>query len=131
MKTRLMSNSQNPDSAVLIIEVAANLNPAPAPNYTARLELDGKVYTVYCMNNQVIMKRGGDALTIASIKITTTPLLMALRHEIDRDEVKARCEYEGDEKALDHLFATICREWMRGQYDTDFNISPSPSLVTA
>ncbi len=129
MKACIKTNNLAPDSTALLIEIYANLNPSKPSNYTARLEIEGNLYTVYHMNCETIIKRNTDAPTIASVSINVASLLMAMRHEIDRSEAENRAKFSGDKEALDHLFAAICREWDPMDNSKDTKTAPSTSAA--
>lgn len=106
-RQRMMAEVSNADSVALGIEMYADYYAGAPISYVARLLIEGRPYTVYYMNGEMILKRGADTPEMAKIETDVPTAMRALRREIDADEAKRLMKHEGDPAALAHLFSCI------------------------
>lgn len=105
----IYSNDLQPDSVALAIEIFADYCKEDL-SYVAQLTIDDYPFTLYYMNQEMIVRRGADAPAAAKISTDVTTMMKAFRAELSLEEARARMQTSGDEKILAHIFSCIVHE---------------------
>ncbi|MEZ5893856.1 MAG: helix-turn-helix domain-containing protein [Parvularculaceae bacterium] len=103
----IYTDNLQPDSVALAIEIFAAYCPEPDNNYVVHLLIDDFPYTIYNMNGEMTVRRGGDGPAVATIMSDVATIMQSFRMELSLAEAKARMKMSGDEKALAHLLRCI------------------------
>jgi DNA-binding HxlR family transcriptional regulator len=106
-REQMYADVMKPDSIALGIELYADYQRDPALSYVAHLVVDGRPYTVYYMNGDMIVKRGADTPAMARLETSVVTAMSALRREIDATEARASMKTEGDPIVIEHLIACL------------------------
>lgn len=109
-RNAIYSNNLLPDSVALAVELFADHHGDDTLNYVAHLKIDDYPYTVYYMNNQMIVRRGADAPATASLSADVDTFMKGFRAELTREEATARMTINGDERAIEHLLDCIVHD---------------------
>jgi len=103
----IYTDNLQPDSVALAIEIFAAYCPEPNNNYVAHILIDDFPYTIYNMNGQMTVRRGGDGPAVATIISDVATIMQSFRMELTVEEAKSRMKMSGDQKALAHLLRCI------------------------
>ncbi len=103
----IYTDNLQPDSVALAIEIFAAHCPEPDNNYVAHILIDDFPYTIYNMNGEMTVRRGGDGPAVATIISDVATIMQSFRMELSLEETKARMKMSGDSKALAHLLRCI------------------------
>ena len=106
----IYANDLQPDSVALAVELFANFCPQAGLSYVAHLVIDDFPYTLYYMNEQMVVRRGADAPAAAKISTDVETMMKAFRSELSREEALTRLTITGDQKAIGHLLDIIVHE---------------------
>lgn len=106
----IFSNDLAPDSVALAIEIFAEFCPAPGVTYVAHLHIDEMAYTLFYMNEEMIVRRGADTPASVIIKSDVETMMKSFRAELQRDEALAKMAISGDKAAIDHLLSCIIHD---------------------
>ncbi len=103
----IYSDNLQPDSVALAIEMFSAHCPDAENNYVAHILIDDFPYTIYNMNGQMTVRRGGDGPAVATLISDVATIMQSFRMELTLEEAKARMKMSGDQKALAHLLRII------------------------
>ncbi len=117
----IYTDNLQPDSVALAIEIFAAYCPEPDNNYVAHILIDDFPYTVYNMNGQMTVRRGGDGPAVATIISDVATIMQSFRMELTQEEARARMKMSGDQKALAHLLRCIVH---KEAHDAQSNVTP-------
>ncbi|WP_375203683.1 winged helix-turn-helix transcriptional regulator [Hyphococcus sp.] len=116
----IYTDNLQPDSVALAIEIFAAYCPEPDNNYVAHILIDDFPYTIYNMNGQMTVRRGGDGPAVATIISDVATIMQSFRMELSLEEARSRMKMSGDQKALAHLLRCIVHKEVHG----DSNVTP-------
>lgn len=112
----IYSDDLQPDSVALVIEIFADSCEPTDMSYVAQVVIDDFPYTLYYMNQEMIVRRGGDAPAAARLATDVATMMKAYRGELSVEEAKNKMTLTGDAKVISHLLALIVHqqadEWM-------------------
>lgn len=103
----IYSDNLQPDSVAFAMELFADYAPPSTLSYVAHLYIDDYPYTLYYMNQEMIVRRGADAPAVAQIAADTETIMKAYRSELGFDDAVARMKITGDQHVIDHLLSCI------------------------
>ena len=117
----IYTDNLQPDSVALAIEIFAAYCPEPENNYVAHILIDDFPYTIYNMNGQMTVRRGGDGPAVATIISDVATIMQSFRMELTTEEAKSRMKMSGDQKALAHLLRCIVHKEV---HDNENTVTP-------
>ncbi|MFC2954005.1 winged helix-turn-helix transcriptional regulator [Marinicaulis aureus] len=117
----IYTDNLQPDSVALAIEIFAAYCPEPENNYVAHILIDDFPYTIYNMNGQMTVRRGGDGPAVATIISDVATIMQSFRMELTTEEAKSRMKMSGDQKALAHLLRCIVHKEV---HDSENTVTP-------
>lgn len=117
----IYTDNLQPDSVALAIEIFAAYCPEPENNYVAHILIDDFPYTVYNMNGQMTVRRGGDGPAVATIISDVATIMQSFRMELTTEEAKSRMKMSGDKKAIAHLLRCIVHKEV---HDSENTVTP-------
>ncbi len=117
----IYTDNLQPDSVALAIEIFAAYCPEPENNYVAHILIDDFPYTIYNMNGQMTVRRGGDGPAVATIISDVATIMQSFRMELTTEEAKSRMKMSGDKKALAHLLRCIVHKEV---HDSENTVTP-------
>lgn len=117
----IYTDNLQPDSVALAIEIFAAYCSEPENNYVAHILIDDFPYTIYNMNGQMTVRRGGDGPAVATIISDVATIMQSFRMELTTEEAKSRMKMSGDQKALAHLLRCIVHKEV---HDSENTVTP-------
>jgi len=102
-RARIYSNNLDPDAVALATEVFSISTKPVDFDYVAHMTIENEKYTLFYMEQKLIVRRGNDTPALAHVQISTSTAMQALRGEITSEELRENIETTGRDNIIQHI----------------------------